>query len=44
MRDTQKVSQAELKPGLHVVADACGDSLEDLLAVEVRIVPAPATP
>jgi hypothetical protein len=31
-----------LKVGLYVVADAFGDSLEELEALEVKIVPAPA--
>lgn len=40
-RDKKKVDANELKPGLSVVVDAYGDSLEDsdLLAVEIRIVP-----
>ena len=40
-RDKKKVDAKELKPGLSVVVDAYGDSLEDsdLLAVEIRIVP-----
>jgi lipopolysaccharide export system protein LptA len=40
MRDNKKVERAELKAGRFVVVDALGDSLDDLLAVEVRIVPA----
>ena len=40
MRDGKKVGPAELKAGRFVVVDALGDSLDDLLAVEVRIVPA----
>jgi len=39
-RDGKKVTTAELKPGQTTVVDAYGDSLEDLLALEVRIVPA----
>lgn len=39
-RDGKKVARAELKPGQTAVVDAYGDSLEDLLALEVRIVPA----
>ena len=41
-RDKKKVSSAELKTGTNVVVDARGDSLEDLVVLEVRIVPAPA--
>jgi hypothetical protein len=40
-RDKKKVGRAELKAGLSVVVDALGDSLDELDAVEVRIVPAP---
>ena len=40
-RDKVKVALAELKPGLHVVVDATGDSLDDLLVLEVRLVPPP---
>ena len=39
-RDKAKVSAAELKAGLTVVVDALGDSEDDLVALEVRIVPA----
>jgi hypothetical protein len=42
MRDGKKVAAAQLKVGLYVVADAFGDSLEELEALEVKIVPAPA--
>jgi len=38
-RDTNKVDAAELVVGLSVVVDAYGDSEEDLLALEIRIVP-----
>jgi hypothetical protein len=41
-RDKEKVGVAALKPGQSVVVDASGDSLEDLVALEVRIVPPPA--
>lgn len=41
-RDKKKVSSAELKTGTNVVVDASGDSLQDLVALEVRILPAPA--
>lgn len=41
-RDKTKVTVKELKPGLHVVVDARGDSLEELLIVAVRIVPSTA--
>ena len=37
-RDNKKVHAAELQVGRHVVVDALGDSVADLLAVEVRIV------
>lgn len=43
-RDKKKVERAELKTGLHVVVDARGDSLEDLVVLEVRLVPPPAKP
>ena len=39
-RDRKDVGRALLKPGLNVVVDACGDSLEDLLVMEIRLVPA----
>jgi hypothetical protein len=39
-RDKKKVSHDELKTGVTVVVDALGDSEEDLLAVEIRLVPA----
>ena len=42
-RDKKKVSNTELKVGANVVVDARGDSLEDLLVLEVRIVPPAAT-
>ena len=41
-RDKKKVDATELKTGVSVVVDARGDSLKDLLVVEVRIVPAAA--
>ena len=41
-RDKVKVSASELKTGTSVVIDALGDSLSDLVVVEVRIVPPPA--
>ncbi len=40
-RDGKPGSVKDLKPGLRVVADARGDSLEELLAGEVRIVTPP---
>ena len=43
-RDKKKVERAELKTCLHVVVDARGDSLEDLVVLEVRLVPPPARP
>ena len=39
-RNKQKVGASELKTGQSVVVDATGDSEDDLLALEVRIVPA----
>ena len=42
-RNEKKVSATELKVGLSVVVDANGDSLEDLVVLEVRIVPSPTT-
>ena len=38
-RDNKKVARAELKAGRFVVVDALGDTIEDSLALEVRIVP-----
>ena len=38
-RDNKKVTQAELKAGRFVVVDALGDTIDDSLALEVRIVP-----
>ncbi len=38
-RDKKKVGASELKSGQSVVVDATGDSEDDLLALEVRIVP-----
>jgi hypothetical protein len=40
-RDKKKVDVAELKPGLSVVVDGRGDSLEELVVLEIRIVPSP---
>ena len=42
-RDKKKVNRAELKVGGNVVVDARGDSLEELLVIEVRLVAATAT-
>jgi hypothetical protein len=39
-RDKNKVSLSELKAGRSVVIDAIGDTEADLLALEVRLVPA----
>jgi hypothetical protein len=39
-RDKNKVTTAELKAGRSVVVDAIGDTEDDLLALEVRLVPA----
>jgi hypothetical protein len=41
-KDKKKVTAAELKSGLSVVVDAHGDAIDDLDAMEVRIVAAPA--
>lgn len=38
-QDTKDVDATALKIGLSVVVDAYGDSEEDLLALEIRIVP-----
>ena len=40
-RDKEKLAVSELKPGLNVVVDASGDTIDDLLVSDVRIVPAP---
>ena len=41
-RDKKKVTASDLKAGTNVVVDATGDSAEDLLVLEVMIVPVPA--
>lgn len=41
-RDKKKVGAGELKTGLSAVVDARGDSLKDLLVLEVKLVPSPA--
>lgn len=41
-RDKKPVERTALKAGEHVVVNARGDSLKDLVAVDVRLVPAPA--
>ena len=41
-RDKAKVDVAEVKAGRYVVVDALGDSEDDLLAIDIRLVPAPA--
>ena len=38
-RDKKKIDAAELKVGVSVVVDAYGDKEDDLLALEIRIVP-----
>ena len=43
-RDEKKVAATELKNGQSVVVDALGDDYSDLLALEVRIVPAIVRP
>jgi predicted flavoprotein YhiN len=40
-RDKKKVEKTELKVGANVVVDASGDALDDLLVLEIRLVPAP---
>src|SRR6266508_3670775 len=42
-RDKKKVDVSELKVGRSVVVDAYGDSEDDLLALEIRIVPTIST-
>ncbi|HEY5619834.1 MAG TPA: hypothetical protein VIK60_17970 [Vicinamibacterales bacterium] len=39
-RDNKKVEVKELRPGQSVVVDAYGDTEDDSLALEIRIVPA----
>ena len=41
-RDQKKVPRSELKKGRTVVVDGIGDSIFDLEAIEIKIVPAPA--
>jgi hypothetical protein len=41
-RDKKKVKRADLKVGTNVVVDGIGDTIEDLLVLEVKIVPPPA--
>jgi hypothetical protein len=41
-RDKKKITVAELKVGQDVAVDATGDSLQFLVATQIRIVPAPA--
>ena len=41
-RDEKTVDRSELKVGASVVVDALGDSIKDLLVIEVRLVPPPA--
>ena len=43
-RDRKKAEFSELKAGSNVVIDAWGDSLEDAVALEVRIVPSITAP
>ena len=43
-RDKKKVDRVDLKVGAHVVVDALGDTIDDLLVIEVRLVPPPAAP
>ena len=39
-RDKKKIASAEVKNGLSVVVDGYGDSEEDLLALDVTLIPA----
>ncbi|MGE0393425.1 MAG: hypothetical protein AB7P67_07650 [Vicinamibacterales bacterium] len=39
-RDRKKVDRSEIKVGVDVAVDATGDSLQDLVAVDVMLVPA----
>ncbi len=41
-RDKKKVPLTDIKVGQYVVVDAQGDSLDDLVVLEVRLVPQPA--
>jgi hypothetical protein len=43
-RDRKKAEFAELRAGSNVVIDAWGDSLDDAVALEVRIVPSITAP
>jgi hypothetical protein len=43
-RDRKKAEFSELKAGSNVVIDAWGDSLDDAVALEVRIVPSITAP
>jgi hypothetical protein len=38
-RDKQKVKRSDIKVGGYVVVDALGDTIDDLLVLEVRLVP-----
>lgn len=40
-RDKKKVARTDLKTGAYVVVDALGDTIDDLLVIEVKLVPAP---
>jgi hypothetical protein len=42
-RDKKPLDRDALKVGLHVVVEARGDTLKDLLIQAVRLVPAPTT-
>ena len=42
LRDKKKIPQTDLKSGQYVVVDGYGDGEDDLLAIEIQIVPAPA--
>jgi hypothetical protein len=43
-RNDKRVRAIELKRGVTVIVDAAGDSLEDLVAFRVRLVPPAAAP
>jgi hypothetical protein len=43
MRGKKKVGQSALQPALSVVVIACGDSIDKLEVLEVKILPSPGT-
>ena len=40
-RDKKKVARTELQVGANVVVDARGDSIDELLVLEIKLMPAP---